>query len=513
MRLSFETREADVVVVGAGLAGLTAALELAPLRVQLLTKTRLGNGGASAWAQGGIAAAVGKDDSPALHAADTLAAAAGVADARAVELLTREGPSAVLRLVEWGARLDKSGDHAFALGREAAHSRSRILHARDATGAELVRALVLCVKRAEHIEVFEDAFALDLATVDGSVVGVWARAADGRRVLHRAPAVVLATGGTGQLFSHTTNPKQATGDGLAMAARAGAPLADLEFVQFHPTALAVEADPMPLLTEALRGRGAVIVDETGRRFLLDFDRAAELAPRDVVSRAIALHLRDGHRAFLDARHATSARLAQEFPTVVSLCARHGLDPAREPVPIAPAAHYHMGGVLVDESGRSELASLWACGEVASTGVHGANRLASNSLLEAVVFGRRVARDIRSRSRDATRGTQPAPPEALDSPEPPPETLARLRSLMWTHVGLLRTRAGLEQALGEIAEIKAAVPPGRSEPHNLLTIAPLVATAALARKESRGSHIRLDHPRPDPAWQSRQICRLVSDDAS
>lgn len=509
---AFETREADVVVVGAGLAGLTAALELAPLRVQLLTKTRLGTGGASPWAQGGIAAAVGPDDSPALHAADTLAAAAGVADARAVELLTREGPRAVLRLVEWGARLDKSGDHGFALGREAAHSRHRILHARDATGAELMRALTLCIQQAAHVLVFEDTFALDLATVDGSVAGVWARK-DGRLVLHRAAAVVLATGGIGQLFSHTTNPPETTGDGLAMAARAGAPLADLEFVQFHPTALAVDADPMPLLTEALRGSGALIVDETGRRFLLAFDPAAELAPRDVVSRGIALHLRDGHRAFLDARHATSPRLAQEFPTVFAICARHGLDPLREPVPIAPAAHYHMGGVLVDENGRSGTDGLWACGEVTSTGVHGANRLASNSLLEAVVFGRRVARDIRSRSRDGTRGIQPAPPEALELADPLPEARARLRSLMWTHVGLLRTRAGLEQALGEIEEIKAAVPPGRSELHNLLTIAPLVATAALARKESRGSHIRLDHPRPDPAWQSRQIRRLVSDDAS
>lgn len=507
MSARFETREADVVVVGAGLAGLTAALELAPLRVQLLTKTRLGQGGASPWAQGGIAAAMGKDDSPALHAADTLAAAAGTADARAVELLTREGPRAVLRLVEWGARLDKGGDHRFALGREAAHSRSRILHARDATGAELVRALVLCVKRAEHIQVFEDSFALDLATASGSVVGVWARAAGSRLVLHRAPAVVLATGGTGQLFSHTTNPKEATGDGLAMAARAGAPLADLEFVQFHPTALAVDADPMPLLTEALRGRGAVIVDETERRFLLDYDPKGELAPRDVVSRGIALHLREGHRAFLDARQAVGARLPQEFPTVFALCARHGKDPMRERVEVAPAAHYHMGGVLVDENGKSELTGLWACGEVACTGVHGANRLASNSLLEAVVFGRRVARDLRTRSKGATRGGEPAPPQAIGSAERP-EARARLRSLMWAHVGLLRTRERLEQALAEIEQLKAAIPAGGSELHNLLTIAPLIATAALARKESRGSHVRLDHPSLDPAWQTRQVRRLV-----
>jgi L-aspartate oxidase len=501
------TRDADVIVVGAGLAGLTAALELAPLRVLLLTKTRLGHGGASPWAQGGIAAAVGRDDSPALHARDTLAVAGGVADERAVELLTREGPRAVLRLVEWGARLDRNADRQFALGREAAHSRSRILHARDATGAELVRALVLCVKQAAHVEVVEDTFALDLATVDGRVGGVWVRTEAGTLALHRAPAVVLATGGSGQLFSHTTNPKEATADGLAMAARAGATLADLEFVQFHPTALAVAADPLPLLTEALRGRGALIVDETGRRFVSDHDPRGELASRDVVARGIALHLREGHQAFLDCRDAIGARMADEFPTVHALCGRYGLDPARELVPVAPAAHYHMGGVLVDENGKSELGGLWACGEVASTGVHGANRLASNSLLEAVVFGRRVARDVVARPAPApsSAAVPPAAPARLE----PAGVRERLRELMWRDVGLLRTRAGLERALREVVALRALAPAAGSELHNLLTIAPLVASAALARNESRGSHVRLDHPMPDPAWQSRQLRRLVT----
>jgi len=292
-----------------------------------------------------------------------------------------------------------------------------------------------------------------------------------------------------------------------MATRAGATLADLEFVQFHPTALAVEADPMPLLTEALRGRGAVIVDETQRRFLFDFDRAGELAPRDIVSRAIALHLKGGQRAFLDAR-AIGARLLQDFPTVSALCARHGLDPARELLPIAPAAHYHMGGVLVDENGRSELTGLWACGEVASTGVHGANRLASNSLLEAVVFGRRVARDIASRPRDTNSHVMLSPP-TVSGPGEPAGVRERLRELMWSHVGLLRTREGLERALLEIAALRREAPQSGSELHNLLTIAPLVATAALARNESRGSHVRLDHPKQDPAWQSRQLRRLVT----
>jgi L-aspartate oxidase len=418
--------------------------------------------------------------------------------------LTREGPRAVLRLVEWGARLDR-GERGFALGREAAHSRSRIVHARDATGAELVRALALCVRHAEHVTLFEESFALDLAQADRRVVGVWARAPEGSLVLHRAAAVVLATGGSGRLFSHTTNPPEATADGLAMAARAGAPLADLEFVQFHPTALAVDADPMPLLTEALRGRGAVIVDETGRRFLKDLGPAAELLPRDVVARGIALHLRDGHRAFLDASGAIGTRFPDEFPTVFGLCKRHGLDPRRELLPIAPAAHYHMGGVLVGENGASELPGLWACGEVASTGVHGANRLASNSLLEAVVFGRRVAHDVRGRARESA-----ADPASLDLAELQTDAgaMARLRAVMWRDVGLLRTRDGLQRALAEIEDVAAALAPGHSELHNLSTVAALLATAALAREESRGSHFRLDHPTLDPAWRRRQVRRLV-----
>jgi L-aspartate oxidase len=261
---------------------------------------------------------------------------------------------------------------------------------------------------------------------------------------------------------------------------------------------------MPLLTEALRGAGAVIVDETGRRFLADFDRAAELAPRDVVARAIALHLRDGHRAFLDAT-AIGERLPGDFPTVFALCRRHGLDPRSERLPVAPAAHYHMGGVLVDENGKSELPGLWACGEVASTGVHGANRLASNSLLEAVVFGRRVARDVAGCGRPAGLGPV-TPPELVPAAAGSDVELAPLRAAMWRDVGLLRTRAGLQRALAVIDAIAQAVAPGHGELHNLLTVAPLVAKAALAREESRGSHFRLDHPRPDPGWRRRQVRR-------
>ncbi len=419
---------ADVVVVGAGAAGLTAALGCAPRRVVVLTKTRLsatGGGGASVWAQGGVASAVGDDDDPALHAADTLAAGAGLNDPRIVRLLTGEGPRRIRGLLALGARFDRDGAGRLALGREAAHSRRRIVHAQgDATGAEVVRTLVEAVLREPAVHVADQTFALDLAlTSGGAVAGVLALDRRGRRVLYLAPAVVLATGGLGQLFLYPTNPLEATADGLAMAARAGARLVDLEFVQFHPTALAAgvagigtagkaaaappaggglaapasrpssAAAPLPLLTEALRGEGAVLVDDLGVRFMAEVHPDRELAPRDVVARAIWRRLREGRQVFLDARRAVGERFPERFPTVFSLCRRHGLDPRVEPLPVVPAAHYHMGGVAVDASGRTSLPGLWACGEVAATGAHGANRLASNSLLEALVFGARVAEDV------------------------------------------------------------------------------------------------------------------------
>ncbi|HET7041406.1 MAG TPA: L-aspartate oxidase, partial [Gemmatimonadales bacterium] len=357
------------LVVGSGAAGLTAALGAAPLRCTVLTKARLGTGGSSPWAQGGIAAAVGRDDAPALHAADTMAAGAGLNDPHVVDILTAEGPERVKALLALGAHFDLDDTGGLSLHREAAHSRHRILHARDATGAEVVRTLVEAVRRAPEIRVVDEAFAIDLAVEDGQVVGLLAVHADGRKVLHVAPAVVLATGGLGRLYLHTTNPKEATGDGLAMAARAGARLVDLEFVQFHPTALATGADPMPLLTEALRGEGAVLIDERGDRFMLIEHPDAELAPRDVVARAIWRQLIAGHRVFLDATRAVGEEFPEYFPTVFHLCQEHGLDPRTQPIPVAPAAHYHMGGIAVDENGRTSLPGLWACGEVTATGAH------------------------------------------------------------------------------------------------------------------------------------------------
>ncbi|HEX6861430.1 MAG TPA: L-aspartate oxidase, partial [Thermoanaerobaculia bacterium] len=434
----------DVLVVGSGAAGLTAALGCAPLRVTVLTKATLISG-SSAWAQGGVAAAVGKDDTPALHAADTLAAGAGLCDPRAVGLLTGEGPERVKALLALGARFDRNSAGQLSLGREAAHSRRRILHAKDATGSEIVRALGEAVLQAPEVKVLERAFAVDLLVEDGRVAGVLAVHNDeggGRRVLHLAPAVVLATGGPGQLYLHTTNPREATGDGLAMAARAGARLVDLEFVQFHPTALAVSqshteaGEPMPLLTEALRGEGAVLLDDRGFRFMGDEHPDRELAPRDVVARAIWRRLMAGRQVFLDAREAVGDEFPERFPTVFELCQRHGLDPRKELMPVAPAAHYHMGGIDVDGQGRTSLYGLWACGEVSSTGVHGANRLASNSLLEALVFGSRVAEDL----RDQTGRGFPSGRRVPGMPEGTPqdaELQLAIRRIMWEKVGVVR----------------------------------------------------------------------------
>lgn len=519
----------DVLIVGSGIAGLTAALGCAPRRVTLLTKSRFGDGGSSNWAQGGIAAAVGRDDAPALHAADTLAAGAGLNDPEIVSLLTDEGPRRIEKLLELGTRFDQEPDGHLSLGREAAHSRRRILHANgDATGAEIVRTLVRAVERAPEIEVVEEAFAVDLVLEGGKVAGLVAVHRDGRRVLHLAPAVVLATGGLGQLYSHTTNPVEATADGLVMAFRAGARVADVEFVQFHPTALATGDDPMPLLTEALRGEGAVLRDEAGARFMVAEHPLAELAPRDIVARAIFRRLGAGGKVFLDAREAVGERFPERFPTVFASCQAQGLDPRVEVIPVAPAAHYHMGGILVDASGRSSLAGLWACGEVAATGAHGANRLASNSLLEALVFGARVADDLWS--VPGVRGPRRLDGVVLPAWESPAAgrkgirvgekggagaaavAIAAVRRLAWERLGVVRDGGGLASALVELDRL-GDVDVGRAsagevrlggEARNLLCAARLVATAALARRESRGGHFRVDFPAPLPVWQRRIV---------
>lgn len=512
-----EVLTSDVVVVGTGVAGLTAALGAAPLSVSLVTKSRFGVGGSSAWAQGGVAVAVGKDDRPDLHAADTMAAGAGLNDAPVVALLTTEGPRRIRQLLRLGAKFDRNARGQLELGREAAHSRRRILHAHgDATGAEMLRTLSEAVRRAPEVEVHERTFALDLVRdASGRVAGLLARHPDGRVILHQAPSVVIATGGLGRLFLHTTNPVEATADGLAIAARAGVLLEDLEFVQFHPTALAVGADPMPLLTEALRGEGALLVDAAGRRIMEGVHPDRELAPRDIVARAIWRCLAAGKQVYLDAREAVGERFPERFPTVFSLCQENGLDPRRAPMPVAPAAHYHMGGIAVDANGRCSLPGLWACGEVASTGVHGANRLASNSLLEALVFGARVAEELR-REHGASRKSRnieplnvPRPPLGLD-PAREAAIIQEVRTLMWNEVGLVRTEAGISHTLARLDELAAENHDLNGEARNLLCAGRLVASAALTRKESRGGHYRSDFDHPEPSWQRHLTVRLESD---
>jgi L-aspartate oxidase len=507
-----ERLAADVVVVGAGVAGLSAALGLAPQKVLVITKAAFGFGGSSVWAQGGVAVAMASDDAPALHVADTLAAGAGIVDPRIADLLAHEGPGRIERLLELGAEFDRDERGGLAFGREAAHSRRRILHAHgDATGAEMVRALSEAVRHSVHVEVREHVTALDLVVSDGVVRGLWARSADGNLLEIAARAVVLGTGGIGRVYARTTNPVEATGDGLAMAARAGARLADLEFVQFHPTALAVEnVDPMPLLTEALRGEGAVLLDSAGRRFMLDEHPDAELAPRDVVARAIWRRQRSGP-VLLDARAAVGGRFPERFPTVFALCREHGLDPRSEPVPVSPAAHYHMGGIAVDARGRTTLPGLWACGEAASTGVHGANRLASNSLLEALVFGARVAEDISHRPRREARfaAQSPAGPLPAATRGADDAAIAELRATMWADVGLERSADTLLRASSVLAGIAARAAEPGAELRNLLLVGRLVAASALRRRESRGGHYRVDFPQEELEWQRRQFATAAS----
>ncbi len=495
-----------VVVVGAGLGGLATALELAPRPVLLVTRARLGEDLASAWAQGGLAAAVGADDSPSEHAADTHAAGDGLCDPAVVSLVTGSAPAVVERLGRLGVEFDAGAGGLPLLGREGGHHRRRILHVRDATGAAITRALLAELRRTPSVTVLEGVEVEDLLLRDGAVVGLAARrGAERLRISSRA--VVLATGGLGGLFARTSNPLGARGDGLAMAARAGAVLADLEFVQFHPTALDLGQDPMPLATEALRGEGAVLVNSSGERFMQGLHPLAELAPRDVVARAIFRERAAGRRVFLDARAALGASFRDRFPTVYAACRNAGHDPTTQPMPVAPAAHYHMGGIAVDARGRSSVAGLWAVGEVAATGLHGANRLASNSLLEALVFGERAGRDIASLAPGGAALGGPAGSEPRGGAEDWP-ALDELRRAMDAEVGVERDAAGLSRAIAAFAPLAAGNAAGPAL-RNAATSALLVATAALGREESRGGHFRSDHPAHAPEPAGRQFLTLAS----
>lgn len=549
----------DVLVVGAGAAGLYASLCLPPhLRVGLITKDTVSQS-ASDWAQGGIAAAVAPDDSPLLHVNDTLEAGAGLCDRAAVELMAQQAQDCIQALLSMGVAFDRTGE-GLALTLEAAHSRRRVLHAADTTGRAIVAILGQQVLQRPNIQVINQAFVLDLWMADEG-----RRSAEGTQTCSgvillcqgkvrwvAAQAVVLATGGGGQVFSNTTNPSLSTGDGVAMAWRAGADLRDLEFVQFHPTALAKAGAPRFLISEAVRGEGAHLVDRDCHRFAFEYHEAGELAPRDIVSRAIVSHLeRTGDsQVWLDLRPISRDRIQHRFPNIISVCQQWGVDPMREMIPVSPAAHYWMGGVLTDLSSCTTLSNVYAVGETASTGVHGANRLASNSLLECLVFGAQLAKlklppssgalneakTLPSRENLGERAIAallPQPSAAGADALSEPERLAELTQihrelpqLMWTSAGILRHQDAIAAAAVQVAQwrervsqlsplTRAALLQGNpaagssqlwGETRNLLDIAALILQGALFREESRGGHYRSDFPKVDAAWQAHTLIR-------
>ena len=492
------------VIIGTGIAGLWTAWRLASegQAAVVVTKETLADS-ASAWAQGGIAVALGPGDSPSQHAADTLAASDGLADPEAVRILTSEGPDRIYELLALGARFDRGPDGRLRLGLEAAHTRPRIIHAGgDRTGAALIGCLAHVVRCHPAIELLEHTEVTGLPESGGRISGVAALPRGGSAYAIPASAVVLATGGVGQLYAVTTNPRVATADGWALAHRAGAQLRDIEFLQFHPTALKLPGvNPAPLISEAVRGAGALLVDREGRRFALDADPRGELAPRDVVARAVASADAAGG-AWLDARQISD--FATHFPGITAMLAQHGLDPSRDLLPVAPALHYAMGGVLTDLEGRATRPGLWAVGEVASTGVHGANRLASNSLLEGLVFADRAGRALAA----AFRGEPPAPAEVPEvaaeqdsgADEECEEIRRGMRETMTADVGLHRTEASLVHAEQELVRLTGATPREAWRTHNQLLVARLITGAARRRRESRGGHRRLDYP---PATYHRE----------
>jgi L-aspartate oxidase len=495
----------NILIVGGGLAGLFCALKLAPCPVTVLTATPLGEG-ASAWAQGGIAAAIGEGDTAEAHAADTIACGGGIVDPAIAQLIAKEASDRIHDLLEYGVPFDRDLEGKLKLSREAAHRARRIVRVGgDLAGKAIMQALVSAVRASAHVTVIEGWSLNDINAKDNRVTGVTGRDVLGRLSTVPARAVVLATGGIGHLYAVTTNPIGARGDGLAAASRAGAVIADPEFVQFHPTGIDIGKDPAPLASEAIRGDGALLINKAGERFMPALHPDAELAPRDVVARGVFEEIAAGRGAFLDARP-LGAKLPELFPTLYANCFAAGLDPVTQPIPIAPAAHYHMGGVKTDKDGRTSITGLWACGEVASTGAHGANRLASNSLLEAVVFAARIAEDLHG--LDLPSGTVThEPTSGISLPKPDSTAIRTLRDVMSRHVGVVRDADGLARALAHLRNFEQQ----KNASHELKNMAVaglLITAAAWQRRESRGSHERFDYPDTDPKQAHRTFLTLA-----
>lgn len=499
--------ETDFVVIGAGVAGLRAAIELAEAgRVLVLAKKEVTNSNTQ-YAQGGIAAALSDEDEVSLHLQDTLNAGDGLCNPEAVKILVEEGPPRIDELIAWGTQFDRNGTK-LVFGREGAHSRNRILHAQgDSTGREILRALFAKAQTLKHISVAEFEFSTGLLTEDGRVTGISLISDKGMPEEVSCSAVLLATGGMGQLYRNTTNPEVATGDGVAMAFRAGAEVSDMEFIQFHPTALYLKKAPRFLLSEALRGEGAYLRNIELGRFMGKYHPMGELAPRDVVARAIVHEMEVSHTkdpfVYLDLTHLNAAKVQKHFPRIYATCMEHNIDITEDLIPIRPAAHYSMGGVRTDLVGKSSIAGLYAAGEAAATGVHGANRLASNSLLEGVVYGARAGKVMRDELKPA-RPKAAGPPKAAYSNGPVDagleEVIGQIQDVMWNNVGIVRTRKGMQEAIQKLQELapKLANPRTRRayEAANLHVAGTLVARSALAREESRGAHYRIDYPDHD-----------------
>ena len=501
-----------VIIVGAGLGALYAAISLAPRPVLVISPDPLGTGASSAWAQGGVAAAMSPEDSAESHAADTLRAGAGTVDQAVAEGVTGEARAHILDLTALGTPFDRDEDGSYVLSREAAHSFARVVRVKgDQAGAEIMASLIATVRGMASIQILEGVLATGLETRGSTVTGIALRPAGdpgGAPVVVAGAAHLLAGGGSAGLYALATNPPRIRGQVIGMAARAGAMIADPEFVQFHPTAVDVGEDPAPLASEALRGEGAVLINRTGERFMLGLHPDAELAPRDIVARAVFAQTEAGLRPMLDTRAALGARIATLFPAVTAACRRNGIDPVAEPIPVAAAAHYHMGGIRIDAAGRASLGNLWVCGEAGSSGLHGANRLASNGLLEALVFARRAARSI-AEALDPAPATVPAVEIAFARGDQPADETAvlELRRTMTAHVGVIRTAEGLKTALRAIARLERAHPDD-AVLANMTATATLIAAAALMREESRGAHFRADFPDPAPGPARRSFLTLA-----